>query len=232
MWSRLSCGSSHRRRALRRGDRRTGRRLHLGACDRQLVADPMEALAGDRERREAGLRRLRSRAPISRSGAEMRSTGRLRIDASPSSVERAGRPAPASQPGSSRISVPALPTSMVRVRLARLPADPAPRRRTSSGRRSTSAPSACTAAQRRAACPRPRGSCEIRTGVSAIAPSSAIRWEIDLSGGGTSVPFSGPLASTRTVSRDIQSERRQDRDRLDGTVLGHPQVDPPTCVIR
>ena len=51
------------------------------------------------------------RAPIRRSGSAIRSTGRRRIDSSPSSVQLP--PGwPASQPGSSRISVPALPTSI------------------------------------------------------------------------------------------------------------------------
>ncbi len=50
-------------------------------------------------------------APISRSGIATRSTGRLRIELSPSKVQLVpGRAA--SQPGSSRISVPALPTSI------------------------------------------------------------------------------------------------------------------------
>ncbi len=49
----------------------------------------------------------------------MRSTGRRRIDSSPSSVNE--RPScAASQPGSSRSSVPALPTSIGSSRLARL----------------------------------------------------------------------------------------------------------------
>ena len=49
-------------------------------------------------------------APISRSGMATRSTGRRRIDSSPSSVH-VPPGWPASQPGASRISVPALPTS-------------------------------------------------------------------------------------------------------------------------
>ena len=49
-------------------------------------------------------------APIAASGSATRSTGRRRIDSSPSSVQ--ARPGcPASQPGNRRISVPELPTS-------------------------------------------------------------------------------------------------------------------------
>ena len=59
-------------------------------------------------------------APISRSGMATRSTGRRRIEASPSKVH--SPPGwPASQPGASRISVPALPTSMCASDAARRP---------------------------------------------------------------------------------------------------------------
>ena len=82
-------------------------------------------------------------APMRFSGAATRSTGRRRIESSPSSVQRP--PSwPASQPGSSRISVPALPTSITSAGAAAR--SPAPRTTSESGRRSTSAPSACTAA--------------------------------------------------------------------------------------
>ena len=59
-------------------------------------------------------------APISRSGFAIRSTGRRRIDASPSS-DHSPPGCPASQPGASRISVPALPTSMCASPAARRP---------------------------------------------------------------------------------------------------------------
>ena len=55
----------------------------------------------DAQRRQALRRAPRSSAPISRSGSATRSTGRRRIDSSPSSVQLA-RGWPASQPGSSR----------------------------------------------------------------------------------------------------------------------------------
>ena len=82
------------------------------------------------------------RAPIWRSGVAIRSTGRLRIESSPSNVH-CPPGWPASQPGSRRISVPALPTSMSAIaaarrpgpRIVRVPGEPS----------STSAPSACTA---------------------------------------------------------------------------------------
>jgi hypothetical protein len=84
------------------------------------------------------------RAPMRTSGSAIRSTGRRRIDASPSSVHRPPS-CPASQPGSSRISVPALPTSIVPA--ARAAArSPTPCTTMESARRSTRAPSACTAA--------------------------------------------------------------------------------------
>ena len=52
-----------------------------------------------------------SEAPIRRSGSAIRSTGRRRIESSPSSVQ-APPGCPASQPGSRRSRVPALPTSI------------------------------------------------------------------------------------------------------------------------
>ena len=64
------------------------------------------------ERREAALARVELRRPSPRAGAAMRSTGRRRMLASPSSVQRPPSGWPASQPGSSRSSVPALPTSI------------------------------------------------------------------------------------------------------------------------
>ena len=50
-------------------------------------------------------------APIRWSGSATRSTGRRRIDSSPSSVQTPPG-CPASQPGNSRIRVPAFPTFM------------------------------------------------------------------------------------------------------------------------
>ena len=82
-------------------------------------------------------------APISRNGAATRSTGRRRIDASPSK-DHSPPGWPASQPGASRISVPELPTSMWVSAAARSPGPrivSVPR----SAPSSTSAPSARTA---------------------------------------------------------------------------------------
>jgi hypothetical protein len=82
------------------------------------------------------------RAPMRRNGAAIRSTGRRRIESSPSTVH-APPGCPASQPGSSRISVPALPTSMSLSTAAR---SPGPRIVSVPGApSSTSAPSARTA---------------------------------------------------------------------------------------
>ena len=82
--------------------------------------------------------RASTRAPIMRSGSAILSTGRRRIDASPSSVQRAPS-CPASHPGSSRISVPALPTSIGPSGTSMLRRPP-PRTTTSSGRCSISTP--------------------------------------------------------------------------------------------
>ena len=82
-------------------------------------------------------------APICSSGTATRSTGRRRIDASPSTVQ-APPSCPASQPGSNRISVPALPTS-IGAAAGAAARRPGPRTTSESGRRSTSAPSAATA---------------------------------------------------------------------------------------
>jgi hypothetical protein len=84
------------------------------------------------------------RAPIEARGVATRSTGRRRIEASPSSVH-VPPSCPASQPGSSRISVPAFPTSIAPVTGAAA-RNPTPRITSEPLRRSTSAPSACTAA--------------------------------------------------------------------------------------
>ena len=84
------------------------------------------------------------RAPICSSGPAMRSTGRRRIDSSPSS-SKLWPCWNASHPGSSRISVPALPTSIAAVG-GRALRNPPPRITSSSGRRSTIAPRRATAA--------------------------------------------------------------------------------------
>ena len=83
-------------------------------------------------------------APIARSGAATRSTGRRRMDASPSMVHCGPLGCPASQPGSRRMSVPALRTSMG---ASASPAarSPVPRITSSSGRVSTTAPTERTA---------------------------------------------------------------------------------------
>ena len=95
-----------------------------------------------RERGEAALVGVDPRAHL-RSGMATRSTGRRRIDASPSNVHLPPG-CPASQPGASRISVPALPTSMC---ASAAPRSPGPRTVSVPGvaPSSTSAPSARTA---------------------------------------------------------------------------------------
>ena len=153
-------------------------------------------------------------APMAASGPAMRSTGRRRIELSPSSVKR--RPSwPASHPGSSRMSVPALPTSMGPSGWS-APRRPAPRRTTSSPRCSAIAPTARTAprVERVSAASRnPR----TRTGSSHIAPSRAARWLIDLSGGGVSSPrrrlAGGTKAEVTSAPGRARAGRRARRPR-------------------
>ncbi len=93
--------------------------LDLGAGDRQLVGDAVQGGARTASGGRRSSRALRS-APISRSGTAIRSTGRRRIESSPSSVHSPPS-CPASQPGSSRSRVPALPTSIAAGRGPRRP---------------------------------------------------------------------------------------------------------------
>ncbi len=83
---------------------------------------PLQRARRDLERRQASLARPRSRRPSARSGSAIRSTGRRRIDSSPSRIQRPPG-CPASQPGSRRIRVPALPTSTLAGRRAPAQAD-------------------------------------------------------------------------------------------------------------
>ncbi len=70
--------------------------------------------------------RASTAAPIRASGSTTRSTGRLRIDSSPSSVQTPPG-CPASHPGRSRSSVPELPTSSVPPVASSAPRRPTPR---------------------------------------------------------------------------------------------------------
>src|SRR5207245_7890776 len=79
----------------------------------------------------------------------------------------------------------------------------------------------------------------IRTGSEAIAPSSAARWEIDLSGGALSSPDSLPAGSKRmlTAARSCARHREaQPRDQLERArgffVSADPQRDDPLAVVR
>ena len=113
-------GLDHRRRAGGQQPRHQHARLDLRRGHRQRVLDPAQRHAVHAERREAVVAGPRSRRPSARSGRGDRSTGRRRIDSSPSKVH--SPPGwPASQPGASRISVPALPTSMCASAAARSP---------------------------------------------------------------------------------------------------------------
>ena len=173
-----------RLRLARRSSRRLGLdpgeedgRLHLGARDRQLVADRVQAVAVDHDR-GVTVGRL-DVAPISRSGSATRSSGRVESDSSPVSSKRPG--CPATRPDRSRISVPALRQSIglvggLRSR-ARLPKMARSRRRSRRSRPSARIASAVASvsAERRS----------LRTSLSpfATAPTSSARCEIDLSPG-------------------------------------------------
>ena len=120
-------------------------RLHLRA--RRPAARsrcPCSARAADGERREAVLARVDLARPSARSGSAMRSTGRRRIDSSPSSVQTRRRPA-------RRASRAAAASACRRCRRRSRPSARAPRAGRRRGRRarrrasSTSAPSARTA---------------------------------------------------------------------------------------
>ena len=134
-------------------------------------------------------------------GAATRSTGRRRIDASPSSVQR---PVgwPASQPGSRRSSVPALPTSIAAPGAAPRRPGAADRRARRAPRSSTGAPSAAHRGERRARVGRVEVARDPHRRRRSSRPSSAARWEIDLSGGATSAPRSG---AGRARKRDARS---------------------------
>ena len=80
-----------------------------------------------------------------RSGSATRSTGRRRIDSSPSSVHSPPG-CPDSQPGSRRSSVPELPTSSTPPVTSAGVCSPTPRITSSPSNCSTPAPSAWTAA--------------------------------------------------------------------------------------
>ena len=111
----------------------------------------------------------------------MRSTGRRRIDSSPSSVH--APPGLAGEPAGQQPHQRAGVADVDRRRPARAPrAGPGrgSRARRRAARRARRAPARPRASS---ACRRRRGSRVIRTGSAVIAPSSAARWEIDLSGG-------------------------------------------------
>ena len=149
-------------------------------------------------------------APISRSGIATRSTGRRRIDSSPSSVNVPSWPA--RMPTISRSSVPALPTS-IGLSGARRPRRPTPwtRRRVGpSSSSSTRAPSCSTAATvERVSAPAPNPSTS--TVPSARAPNSTARWETDLSPGGEISPTSALAGATRRTSSSSLTPRRRRR---------------------
>jgi hypothetical protein len=100
-------------------------------------ADALTVSGGNRPSRAS------TPAPISDSGSAIRSTGRRRIDWSPSS-DHSPEGWPASHPGISRSRVPAFPTSMA---AGLAPRRPTPSIATSPPSASTCAPTASTAAR-------------------------------------------------------------------------------------
>ena len=133
--------------------------------------------------------------PISASGSATRLIGRRRMLSSPSSVNVPCWPA--SRPGSRRISVPALPTSIAPSG-ARSPRSPTPSitRVVSSGRSigTPIARNASTVESVSAEEPNP----STRTRPSASEPSITLRWLTDLSPGTVSPPNSPPAGPTRS----------------------------------
>ena len=151
-------------------------------------------------------------APIARSGAATRSSGRRRSESSPVSVARKGRPA--SGPASIRIVEPELPASS-----------------TASGARQPRSPPWITTSEpsRASVTPRPRRQASVeaqsaadeklrtRVSPSARAPRIAARCEMDLSPGRVKVPPHGP--------RRLDLHRGGDRSTVPGggrSVPGRP----------
>ena len=145
-------------------------------------------------------------APIARSGAATRSSGRRLSDSSPVSVARNGRPA--SGPASMRIVEPELPASST-LAGARQPSSP-PRIVTRAPSRSTLTPS-----------PRRQPSVEaqsaaseklpMRVSPSAIAPRIAARCEMDLSPGSVNVPRTDRAGSIFTARFYVRERGRATR---------------------
>ena len=217
MWSRVGRALDHARRPVGEQARRAAGTTSPG---RWRPGAGTRSRAGGAARRSSGgsrSSRPSTSAPISRSGSTTRSTGRRRIDSSPSSVHSPPG-CPASQPGSRRSRVPALPTSIARRRgaaQARRPTrsagpPPAPRRSTSAPERPRPRPGS-------SACRRRRGSCAIAVSPSAIAARSAARWEIDLSGGG------GERPAQRPGGLEAGSPRRRRPRRRRGRARGRPR---------
>ncbi len=136
-----------------------------------------------------------TRAPMARSGAAMRSMGRLRSEASP--VSSTSKDCPASSPVMSRMPVPELPRSSGRAGGWR-PRGPTPSTcsvPSPSARIGTpSASSACHVAVQSSPLRNPRTT----VGPSAIAPSIRERWEMDLSPGTAMTP---PMRSTGRATK-------------------------------
>src|SRR5215213_52688 len=177
-------------------------------------------------------------APIRRRGSAMRSTGRRRMDSSPSSSQIPPG-CPASQPGSSRNRVPALPTSTGALAGPRMPTPAMRISAATPSAPSTRAPSASIAA--RVECV----SAESRNPSTALSPSaiaaiSAALWEIDLSEGGRRAPRSGPAGSKRLSTRLVPVEDgdrvAEPLDQADGAPgllgAGHPDRDRPGGHVR
>ena len=195
MWSRVGTalddgGRPVRRRRARRAGRTTSPARSRPAARTGSGAAPLASItSGSRPPS------VSTPAPIRISGSAIRRMGRELSDSSPMSSNRRPR-WPARIPGSSRASVPALPQSIGPSGACR-PRSPAPAIRKVSPSSSTRTPSARTAAIVDSVSPeRPK---PVTTdSPSAIAPTRTARWEIDLSPGRATPPWTDAAGSILT----------------------------------
>ena len=168
---------------------------------------PCSGAPRDLQRRQPLLAAARGRRPSRAAGPRSRSTGRRRIESSPSSVQLAAvlPGEPARQQPQQGAGVADVDRRRARRRAGRRRADPqravAQADRDPTRRLHLRRPSA----QRRprpgsSGCRRRRGSPRSASPPPPIAAISAARWEIDLSAGGRREPRSGPEGSKRVIA--------------------------------
>ena len=203
-------GLAHPRLPVRREAGQHQRALHLGAGDRADGA-PFPgawppARPGGAPARRPGPPCPSIRAPIARSGPSTRRIGRLRSEASPSSVHPTR--APATSPSRSRMLVPLLPQSSTAAG-ARKPPGPTPRTVAVPG--ASSSPIETPSARRHAAVERTSApGARLRTCIGPVprAPKRSARWEIDLSPGASTSASRRPARRTRTRTVRPRGRRR------------------------